>query len=245
MKSRISVALATYNGEKYLSQQLDSILCQLDGEDEVIISDDGSNDATISIIEKYQYLNPCIHLYKNTKRHGVIGNFENALRNCNNPYIFLSDQDDIWKPNKKAEVLDCFEKNGCTLVLHNANIYLSNEDRYADDDMYKKLGFQNTVFKTIVKNPYIGCCMAFKKELLSIVLPMPSDNQINIHDWWIAICALKTGKVYYCNELLLDYRIHDTNTLAFHKTSLLFKIKKRFNICMYLLLHRKRFKKKQ
>lgn len=94
----ISVCMATYNGEEYIKEQLESILCQLGEMDEIIISDDGSTDNTLNIIESYNDSRIKIHI--NTGKHGFVYNFENALQKAKGEYIFLSDQDDIWLPEK-------------------------------------------------------------------------------------------------------------------------------------------------
>ena len=98
--------MATFNGEKYLKEQLDSILCQLDFKDEVIISDDGSTDETLNLLNEYKN-DKRVQVIKNPRK-GVVSNFDNALRNSNNEVIFLSDQDDIWLPNKVEVVKKCF-----------------------------------------------------------------------------------------------------------------------------------------
>ena len=95
---KISVCIATYNGERYIREQLDSILSQLSLDDEVIISDDGSKDSTIEIISSY--LDSRIKVFKNNGKHGYVGNFENALNHSSGDFIFLSDQDDIWELQK-------------------------------------------------------------------------------------------------------------------------------------------------
>ena len=100
----ISVCIATYNGEKYLRKQLDSILNQLEYNDEVIISDDGSSDETLNIISSYN--DKRIHVFHNKGEHGVVKNFENGLNHVLGDYIFLCDQDDIWKSNKVQVVLN-------------------------------------------------------------------------------------------------------------------------------------------
>ena len=101
---RISVAMVTYQGEKYIKEQLDSILVCLDREDEIVISDDGSGDGTLEIIRKYAKEDKRIHLVDGPRK-GVKANVENALRNCEGAYIFLADQDDIWMPEKVARVM--------------------------------------------------------------------------------------------------------------------------------------------
>lgn len=238
----ISVAMATYNGQKFIREQLDSIIAQLEAGDEIIVSDDGSTDETLNILKEYSDKFSFIKIFANTNRHGVVGNFENAISRCEKEYIFLSDQDDVWSMDKREKVLEVFKEQKCDLVLHNANIYLYESDSYDSECMYDKLGFTSKLLKVIWRNPYIGCCMAFKKELKRVILPIPSENKICIHDWWIAICAIKCGKVSYCKDKLIDYKIHSNNTLGFHKTKLLYKIKKRVRMVNYIVTHRSRFK---
>ena len=119
--SMISVCMATYNGEKYLKDQLDSILKQIQSSDEVIISDDGSNDSTRYIIEKFQKEYKNIYLVDGPKR-GVQKNFENALKHARGDILFLSDQDDIWMDGKVERVLKEFENSKTLCVVHDAEI---------------------------------------------------------------------------------------------------------------------------
>ena len=115
---KISVCLATFNGEKYLQQQIESILIQLGDNDELIISDDGSSDQTLNIIESFS--DKRIHIFHNKMNHGFIGNFENALRIATGDYIFLSDQDDVWSSDKLRISLQALEK--ADLIVHDAEM---------------------------------------------------------------------------------------------------------------------------
>ena len=120
---RCSVVMATYNGEKYIKEQIDSILKNMNDCDELIISDDGSTDNTIKLINEYQ--DKRIKLI-NGPRKGVKQNFANAIENATGKYIFLSDQDDIWMENKMRLVLEEFEKNNVTVVIHDAEVIDEN-----------------------------------------------------------------------------------------------------------------------
>lgn len=242
-RENISVALATFNGERFIKEQLESIIPQLINGDEIIISDDGSTDSTVDIIKRYSQKYSYIKVYHNDKSNkGVIGNFENALKRCKNTYIFLSDQDDIWLPNKVEVIINSFNVENATLVLHNAYIFDSKNNLISNVSMKEKIGSSTKLFKILIKNPFIGCCMSFKKTLLNVVLPFPNKNDISIHDWWIGICAVKTSKVYYCDEKLIMYRIHDSNTLGFHKTSFKYKLQKRLKMIKCIYKNRRRFK---
>ena len=116
---RISVAMISYQGAKYIEEQLDTILVTLGEEDEVIVSDDGSTDGTREILLEYQKKDARVHMIDGPK-NGVKANVENALRACEGAYIFLADQDDVWMPEKVERVMAAFECNGVGLVVHDA-----------------------------------------------------------------------------------------------------------------------------
>jgi glycosyltransferase involved in cell wall biosynthesis len=99
----ISVCMATYNGAKYIKEQMDSILCQLGKDDEVVVSDDGSTDSTLDIVAEYG--DSRIKIVRNTGAHNFIRNFENSLKAAHGDYIFLADQDDVWLPDKVAKIM--------------------------------------------------------------------------------------------------------------------------------------------
>ena len=174
--------MATYNGEKYIKEQIDSILKNMNSDDELIISDDGSTDKTREIINSFK--DDRIKLIDGPKK-GIKKNFENGINNATGEIIFLSDQDDIWMENKIAKVLEAFEKEDATLVIHDAEIVDENLD-IIEESFFKYRNSGKGIIKNIWKNTYIGCCMAFKKEIKSVILPIP-DN-IEMHDQWIGIC---------------------------------------------------------
>lgn len=206
-KVRVSVAMTTYNGEKYIKEQIDSILNNLDKDDELIISDDGSKDNTISIIKEYLKKDSRIK-FINGPKNGIKQNFANSIQECKGEYIFLSDQDDIWLDNKVEEVLKTFRDEQCILIVHNTKIIDEKKQPITESFFeYRKSG--KGIFKNIYKNTYIGCCMAFKNTLKDKILPIP--NNIEMHDQWIGIIAEMTGKVFFLNKTLLLYRRHDAN----------------------------------
>lgn len=202
----ISVAMATYNGEKYLKEQIDSILKNLTDSDELIISDDGSTDQTSSIVKEYQKKYSQIKLIEGPK-NGIKQNFVNAISHCKGKYIFLSDQDDIWLENKVNSILPLFLEND--LVVHDCIIVDSSLNEI-EPSFFEYRGSGKGIFKNIYKNTYIGCCMAFKRELVEFILPIP--NNIEMHDQWIGIITEKTKKkVNFLQEKLIKYRRHEEN----------------------------------
>lgn len=219
----ISVCMATYNGARYLNAQLDSILKQLSSQDEVVISDDGSTDDTLDIIRSYNDYR--IKLVHNSGRKGVVGNFENALANAKGDFIFLSDQDDIWHDNK-VEVVMCALKDS-QLVVHNAQLVDENEVPFGYDYFHVR-GVRKGFWNILMKNRFLGCCMAFNRTMLKYILPFP--RSIQWHDMWIALVVQMYHDVSLLHENLISYRRHDGNlsTTAFKsKFSLLFMIKYR------------------
>lgn len=235
---RVSVAMTTYNGEKYIKEQIDSILNNLKENDELIISDDGSTDKTIEIIKYYQKKDERIKLV-NGPHKGVKKNFENAIRNCVGQYIFLSDQDDIWKDNKVEIILQKFKKDRkISLVVHDAEVFDSDTNRILYDSFFKYRNSGSGIIKNIYKNTYIGCCMAFKSKIVKDILPIP--NNIEMHDQWIGIINdIKFKKAYFLDEKLIKYRRHNNNTSQMKHYSIRKMIRNRI-ILIYEIIKKNR-----
>lgn len=205
-RQKISVCMATYNGGKYIKEQIDSILSILEEDDEVVISDDGSTDKTIEIIEEYN--DSRLKIFYNKKRKGVTWNFENAISFATGEIIFLSDQDDVWLPNKVTLSLEALEKydlvvTNCKVVDDNLNVI--NESYFQISNSRK--GF----IKNFYRSSYLGCCLAFRKELLKDVLPFPKRLFL-FHDWWIGFIADSRYNVEFINTPCLLFRRHGQNT---------------------------------
>lgn len=234
----ISVCIATYNGEKFIKQQLESILFQLESEDEVIVSDDNSTDNTIKIINDFN--DPRITILKNDGK-GLIENFENAIKNSSGDYIFLSDQDDIWCSKKIEICLEDFEK-GYDLILSDCTMFDSETNAIFHNSFFIFNNSKKGIIRNILKNSYIGCCMAFNSRVKQAVLPFPRN--IPMHDSWIGIVSEIYFKVNFNRNKLISHRKHllnasDTST-GKSKYSIGKKISFRILIIYYLL--RKWFK---
>jgi glycosyltransferase involved in cell wall biosynthesis len=233
----ISVCITTYNGEKYIKGQLDSILCQLGRGDELIVSDDGSTDKTLEIIQGYQDLR--IKILNNTKRDGVIGNFENALMKAGGDYIFLADQDDVWGSEKVKTVLAALSTadlivSDCAVVNGDLECIIPSFFQHN----HSRRGF----CKNLRHNSYLGCCMAFRKEILQLCLPFP--RHIPMHDIWLGFVVelFYTSRFIPCKLVL--YRRHGGNvspTSQISEYGLFKKLSFRLNLLRYipLLLIRK------
>lgn len=225
----ISVCLATYNGEKYISEQLNSILFQLNPNDEVIISDDGSTDNTISILESYN--DSRIKIYKNHFKN-VIKNFEFVINISKGDYVFLSDQDDVWEPSKVKEYINVFSKDDkTTLVISNLQL-IDKMGNNLHREFYRN-NFSDKFLNNIIQNNFIGCSIAFRKEVKNFILPFPKD--LAMHDWWIGICSIVFGKVVFIDKKLLNYRRHDNNVTKEGGADLLTKLIWRVNLIVGLI----------
>lgn len=224
---KISVCLATYNGGKYIKEQLGSILPQLSKDDEVIISDDGSTDNTLEIIKEFK--DERVKIFRNEKKRGIVGNFENALNKSIGDIIFLSDQDDIWLPNKvKLSTAALIEND---LVVTNCKV-VDNELNLINESYFILNNSQKGFFKNFYRSSYLGCCLAFRKDLLNAILPIP-DKLFLYHDWWIGFIADFNYKVKFIDEPSMLYRRHDTNmstTGGKSKQSLYKKIRDRLQL---------------
>lgn len=200
----ISVCIATYNGAKYINEQIKSILSQLSLEDEIIISDDSSTDNTLEIIKKIK--DNRIKIFPNQTFRNPIFNFENALKLAKGDYIFLADQDDVWLKNKVSIVKE--ELVFHDVVITNCKIVDKNLKpiNVSFFDLYKS---KNGFISNLLKNSYLGCCMAFRKEILPMVLPFPKN--IPMHDIWIGIVAELFYKSKFIQQPLVLYRRHGEN----------------------------------
>ncbi len=205
-----SVCMATYNGEKYLKEQIESILANLKQEDELLVSDDGSADDTWEILCQYRKKDPRIRLLHGPGT-GVIANFESVVRRAGGDILFLADQDDVWEPDKIDRVLACFQKTGCSVVVHDADM-MDAEGRKTMPSFFEWRGSGPGAARNIVKNSYIGCCMAFRRKLLGRILPIPKN--IEMHDQWIGVWGDLCGGSFFLDEALIHYRRHGDNASA-------------------------------
>lgn len=205
----ISVAMAVYNGEKYVNEQLDSILMQLDKEDEVCISVDPSTDDSYRMLMERSEQDPRIKVGMGLGL-GVKKNFEQAIKMCSGDIIFLSDQDDVWKEDKVIRVLESFADGEALLVLHDATVVNEDMSRVMMESFFAYRECKPGILNNVMKNSYIGCCMAFRKELVPSILPIPES--VPMHDQWFGLVAEKKGKVVFLPKQLVKYRRHSNNT---------------------------------
>jgi glycosyltransferase involved in cell wall biosynthesis len=233
----ISVCIATYNGEKYIKEQLDSILCQLGVEDEIIISDDGSTDKTIEIIQGY--CDDRIKLLHHKKEENsysdtfktcfLVGrNAYNALKNASGDYIFLADQDDVWLEGKVITYMQHLKDN-YDLVISDCIITDARLNEICPSH-FRRFGYPtDSIIQTIYRTKFLGCCLAFNRSILIRVLRFPKEPIM--HDIWIGLLACKYGKIKVEQRPYLLYRRHFGNvSVSIDKktTTLAFKLRFRY-----------------
>lgn len=230
----VSVCVATYNGGQYIKEQIDSILKQLSYCDELIVSDDGSIDSTVSILESFQ--DSRIKIYHNNIRHGVVGNFENALRQVKGDYVFLSDQDDIWLPGKIEQCVNALEKYD--LVVTDCKV-VDRELIEIAPSFFKMHNSGKGFWKNLIKNTYLGACICFRASRLDLILPIPANLPV-YHEGWIASLIDIVGKVYFLDSICIYYRRHTMNVSSTAQKSNFSLRKKIYNrlVLLYLVMIR-------
>lgn len=197
--------MASFNGEKFIKEQINSILVQLNTNDELIISDDGSTDMTLETIRGID--DKRIKLFLNENSHGYVRNFENALKHATGDYIFFSDQDDIWLPNK-VEILLPYLKSDNFVI---SDAYITNEKLEIKEKLSSWRKYKKGYVRNLYKSIYAGCTCAFTKNIKDYCLPFPLTNNIQ-HDTWIGLLSELKFKVIYVDQPLIFYRRHTSNT---------------------------------
>ena len=221
---KLSVALCTYNGEKFIKEQLESILKQTVSIDEIIICDDGSNDKTIQIIKDIELSFPNIKKKKKNEINlGSNKNFEKAITLSTGDYIFLSDQDDVWKNNKVEKIMNCFEENqSLEGVFSNADLINDEGKNFTDKNLWDSVSFTENLLQKPIdlfchisskSNMVTGATLCFKKEIKELILPIPVIPKY-YHDEWIAIIIASRKKLAYLTDELISYRIHNEQQIG-------------------------------
>lgn len=218
---RKSVALCTFNGEKYIEQQLESILQQSTKIDEIVVFDDLSTDKTFEILQKFQIQFPQIFkVVQNEANLGYVQNFEKAITLCTGDLIFLSDQDDIWFPNKIKNVEKYFSENqNITVLCHNLNL---SESENSEKNYWKLRNFtpnktnQQILEQVVLEgNIFPGMSMVITKNAQQNYFPLKKMNHLIIHDFELIIKACKENSFGILNEILSEYRLHDDQNIGF------------------------------
>lgn len=232
----VSIAMAVCNGEKYLAEQIDSILCQMEEYDEMIISYDPSTDETLQIVRDYEKRDNRIHVAINDNhKQGLVSNFDNALRLCSKQIVFYSDQDDIWMPDKINKMVRCFDNPDVTVAIHDAMITDENLNVIIDST-FKLRGGSTNFWKNFVRLSYIGCSMSFRSDMLSVVLPLPTRKRS--YDWWTGSICSCYGKMAMVEEPLILHRMHKNNATPKQRPPLSYQFSVRWIIITNVLKRR-------
>lgn len=229
MTTKISVALCTYNGAAYLEVQLLSILRQSLRPDEIVVSDDGSTDATLAVLERVveawraEDSTHVIDLVvlRNTAALGVTANFEQALAACSGDLIALCDQDDRWRPGRVERMVAEFTARPALQMLHADARLVDSEGRSLGGTLFHTLGVSDAdrasvhagqaITAYLRRNIVTGATMMVRRALVDRSRPFPAAW---VHDEWMAMVAASTGLVDLLDEPVTDYRQHGGNQIG-------------------------------
>lgn len=208
MKNKISVAIATYNGEKFITKQFDSILSQTLLPDEIIIVDDASNDNTLKILNVYALQYPIIKIFTNEQNLGATKTFERAVNLCDGEFIILSDQDDVWFKNK-IEVLMTNIGNA-KLIHHDAKL-IDDNDQIIGNSLLEFIDYYHIpdFFTRLMREGVHGCCLMMRREVVLAARKIPSG--FIYHDFFYNLTAAALGEIRTLTQPLMSYRLHNNN----------------------------------
>lgn len=224
MKEQIDVLMATYNGEKYLEEQINSILNQTYQNIRLIISDDCSKDGTKEILKKYQK-DERIEIHYQEKNLGYIKNFEFLIKQETNPLFMLADQDDIWLPEKIEKSYETLKNNNADLVFGDLEVVDENlKTIHKSFGEFMRLNRKikkciNSYKVNYLYNCVTGCTTLCKKEMISKIMPVPNKSEYVPHDHWLGIIVGVNGKLAYMPQSYIKYRQHGNNAIGTEKRS--------------------------
>lgn len=203
----ISIAMTTYNGGRYIGEQLDSFASQTRLPEELVICDDGSTDNTAEIVAIFAANAPfAVRFVQNEERLGYNRNFAKAINLCSGDLIFVSDQDDIWFTDKIAAVVSVFDTSARPLCVVNDQIIASPDGTPGDTTVLgnvRRLGYGDRFYGP-------GCCTAIHRRLLQLVAPFPGD--VVAYDHWLNVFPSLLGARALHEQPLQLYRRHESNT---------------------------------
>ncbi len=227
MVKKVDILLATYNGERYLKEQIDSILNQTYKNFNLIVSDDCSTDSTRKILKAYAQKDNRIKIIFQEKNIGSNKNFEFLLTQIESEYYMFSDQDDVWNKNKVEISIDAIEKNKADLVYTDLEIVDQNLNTIKPSfnkkmKLYRKQKKYVDFRLEYLYNCITGCTILGKTEMLDKILPFSKNKDI-LHDYWIALVTSLKGKIFYLDIPTIKYRQHLDNQIGTKKYTQRFK----------------------
>ena len=207
--AKTSIAMATYNGARFVREQLDSFSAQTRLPDELVVTDDCSTDDTVRVVEEFARTAPFrVALHRNPANLGYVRNFEKALSMCTGDIIFLSDQDDVWFPEKLATVVRHFEADPQVQVVINDALLVDEGLRSSGNSQRQNIERAGQPLKSF----FTGCCSAHRKSWHDLALPIPAE--VPAHDFWINCLAIEVGCARHLADVLQAFRRHDNNSSA-------------------------------
>jgi glycosyltransferase involved in cell wall biosynthesis len=232
-RQAISVCMAAYNGERYVTAQLQSILSQLGEGDEVIVVDDASTDATRDCVLGLQ--DDRIRLIVHPSNLGVSRTFEDAIRGASGRILFLSDQDDLWMPQKVAVVLEAFRSHpNVTLITTDGVVLDSNGAQLSETFYTGGRKFRSGFWANLFRNRFGGCTMAFRAELIGDILPFSHRYDV-LHDIWIGVRNSLSGRrTLYIQEPLVLNRRHPSTATGREPLTMARKVRNRLDLLLAL-----------
>lgn len=223
--------MCTYNGAAYLQEQLDSFSHQTRLPDELVVYDDCSDDETVEILKKFAAAADFpVHLHINKTNIGTIQNFDNVVRACQGDVIFLSDQDDVWMPEKLRLFEQAFQNDEAVgLVFCDAELVNENLEPLERRN-WETVGFNHNLQQRFLgggafsillyHNVISGCSMAFRAEYKNLILPIPKDLNLILHDHWIGMLLASVSKIALFSEPLVKYRQHQKQQIGAVETKI-------------------------
>lgn len=226
--SRISVAMCTYNGARYIREQLDSILAQTHLPDEVIVCDDGSNDETLALLRAFLSIAPFrVRMFRNNERLGPSKNFEKVIGLCECDTIVLSDQDDIWKMEKLERLSAALSANPEAIYVFSDAAVIDSKGLIESQSFWDTMGARSSVqhfggsaqLKVLLqRNVVVGATLAFRASFREVMLPIPHGW---MHDYWIACLGSALGSGFPVDECLMFYRRHPSQLCGWNKETMM------------------------
>lgn len=213
--AQVDVLMATYNGERFISRQIESILAQTFKNYRLIIADDNSIDGTKDILTSYAMSDPRIELVFNHQNIGIKANFEQLIQMSSARYFMLADQDDYWHPIKIEISLDKIIRSKATLIYTDLRLIDENSQlislSFWENEGYKPVAGQPWR-NLLEQNVATGCTFIASNNLIKYTVPFPPN--VPMHDWWLVLMASFIGNIDYIDEALIDYRQHGKNSVG-------------------------------
>ncbi len=221
---KIDILLATYNGQEFLREQIDSILNQSYQDFNLIISDDSSEDETYKILKEYEKKDSRIRLFRQEKNLGLIQNFEFLLKQVTSDYFMFSDQDDIWKENKIEKSINKLKQEKAALVytdleIVDKNLEIIYPSYWKYKNIYKKIKKYNNFEALYLNNFVTGCTILAKSNYIKDIVPLPKTSKFMLHDYWTALVIASKDKIAYLDEPTIKYRQHKNNRVGSSRRS--------------------------